>query len=82
LGQFVAHLAQRNPAAGKAAAMHLQGLIEAIKGGSGEAKEGPKPPEEEGQESPQEAKQEAMPQGKKRMGAMPENAKPGAVQVL
>lgn len=82
LGQFIQRLAQRNPAAGKQAAMHLQGLIEAIKGGAGEAKEGNQPPAEEGSEPPKETAQEAKPQGKKKMGAMDMNAKPGAVQVL
>jgi hypothetical protein len=86
LGQFVERLAQRNPAAGKAAAQHLQAFIQVIKsasgGGPGEAKEGAQPPEEETRESPDEAKQEMKPQGKKKMGPMPMNAKPGAQQVL
>lgn len=81
LGQFIERLSQRDPAQGKAAAQHLQGLIEAIKGGG--QKEGS--PQEEAQESPQEEAQEpdaGKKMGAKKMGPMPMNAKPGAVQVL
>jgi hypothetical protein len=59
--------------------MHLQGLIEAIKGGP---KNGNQPPAEQSDAGEQEPPQKPAMGGKKKMGAMPENAKPGAIQVL
>jgi hypothetical protein len=84
LTEFGQRLAQRNPQAGKAFAMHLQGLIQAIQGSAGKQPEGA--PGEEQSESPAEAAQEPPAEAKsgikKKMGPMPMNAKPGAKQVL
>jgi hypothetical protein len=84
LGQFVERMAQRDPAQAKVAAQHLQGFIEAIKGGGAKKPEnGNQPLAEQSDAGEQEPQQPKPPMGgKKKMGAMPENAKPGAVQVL
>lgn len=82
LAEYAQRLMQRDPEKGKQFVQALATMVDIIKGG-GSDQEPPGQPQEpnESAEPPQEAKQEKA-MGKKKMGHMPMNAKPGAVQVL